>query len=232
MKISEKQRTIISQLYLDIAESLPTFNGGFIADLQKVRKKWQNKNSLIDRKSHINDYSLDYSRLELVEIFQTEDFPKLLSGIEKLFPNLKLNRPGEEDYYNFKNTIYDHRRFSAQDIGVINKSGDKHPYLFTDNVAKIDTLPDEVKEIKVRIAKILPSIIIVIFSAKLTKTANISIQRILSKNVNISISFQNLNPLLASKKEFKIGSEDTVLSELCNSYLTSIQNNIEKSLKP
>ena len=161
--IPDAVRLFLSKKYLDWAEKLPPSRWRFISHLQETRK-FDRLEAKVQHQKSRPPLGVEIKPLywRLVEIFQIEDYDRLLNGLLTLFPEL------ERDYTN-TNFPEDFRKFSGgiasggfQRIGIILRKKHKGRfYLMGQKYREIGELPPEIEHIEITIHKPLSSTIFV-----------------------------------------------------------------------
>jgi|GEM_PF-1238053 len=183
-------RLRVAKSVLDVAEQLPSFNGGPVQRLQTIRK--------LDRElaaaAHATTRppegtSLSCGACCLLEVFPIEDFDHLESGVRRLFPRMEVNGN------------FDRFRASADDllgggwlrIGTLVPGNTEKAFavLLTEEF----DLPSYVKSVEVWGHRPLPSIFAISLHAKLTSSVTDDLVRVQSSHYLPDVRFWPMVPI-------------------------------------
>jgi hypothetical protein len=91
--LGERWREGLTTRYLDLAEKLPVFRGGFIKTLQSIRDNQRKESDKLyaDTRAPAG-VDISYSGFRLMELFPAEEYDKLVSGLRRLFPAQRYGR--------------------------------------------------------------------------------------------------------------------------------------------
>lgn len=194
--IPDSVRLFLSRKYLDWAEMLPPSRWRFISHLQETRK-FDRLEAKVQHQKSRSPHGVEIKPLywRLVEIFQIEDYDRLLNGLMTLFPQL------ERDYTN-TNFPEDFRKFSGgiasggfQRIGIILRKKHKgRLYLMGQKYREIGELPPEIEYIEITIHKPLSSTIFVSIDVHLNDDIAMQLAALQQAQYLSDIRLRNLLP--------------------------------------
>lgn len=174
--LPEKINLIITGKLLDLAETLPKFQGGPISELQSERETQHNlSKETYERTRPPEGTELDFVGFRMIEIVHYEDFAQVKAGILRLFPDLN-NSPRmdsfEQSFQRFSESI---SWGGWMNLGMIYR--DQKPLSSTPS-CKIIELPPEVDVIIVGLYKSLPSLLTISFDVRLSKDATMKLRKL------------------------------------------------------
>ena len=184
----------ITDKYLDIAENLPQFQGGFIHELQLIRAH-QKKLSERDyqRKRKPEDASILLSKINIVFTFQLEDFHLIRHSVIKLFRN-------HEKITNFIKSLAENESsiFASNwsNIGSINSRSSYLPF----EPECIDKLPEHVRTVKVTYHRIMSSLASLTFSFHIDEEYSQSLNAKQNCQFLPQVNFDSINPLSMTRR--------------------------------
>ena len=167
----DRVRTRWAEIILNIAEVLPPFSGGVIADLQATRKEQREsskrdfKNSRLPEGAH-----LELRRLIFLQLHTIEDFDTVNKRLLRLFPETGADHP---QY--LRGGLDSLSGVSWATVGRIARSSQ---FFFGGETAVMEGLPAEVDHITVEVRQVLPSFFILSFGVRLTENVSTQILRL------------------------------------------------------
>src|ERR1700722_10162344 len=165
-RLSEKCRAALTKRYLDLAEKLPDFRGGFLKSLQSIRENQRHRaDELYARTRAPSGVDIRFSAFRLMEMFSAEEYDRLISGLRRLFPT---QRYGRDQIDKLGSTVPDLFKGGWSNIGTLYRNT---PWLGMLQKRHVPNLPEEVDYVEVSVHKILPSAVVVAFDVRLTEEA-------------------------------------------------------------
>lgn len=151
--LEDKIREFVSKKALDFSENIPKFQGGIIHRMQRLRateREIAMKNAILSKCP--DDVKIELESISISFIYEFENFEKVHSSLQKLFPrNNKISKI-INDIRSGQNDI---DGASWSEIGLI--TGERDKYYFIDKVEK-SNLPDLVSRVLISHSKLLPSL--------------------------------------------------------------------------
>lgn len=151
--LEEKIREFVSKKALDFSENLPKFQGGIIHRMQRVRateREIATENAILAKCP--DDVKIELESISMLFVYEFENFDKVHSSLQKLFPRNKKIAKIINDIRNGQNDI---DGASWSEIGLITRELEE--YYFINKVEK-STLPDVVSRVLISHFKLLPSL--------------------------------------------------------------------------
>ncbi len=172
-RLSERWQKSITNRYLNFAESLPSFHGGFVASLQSIRQHQRKcAEKLYAETRPPSGADAEYLGFRLLELFPAEEYTKLISGLRKLFPT---TRYGQDEIDRFGTLMPDLFEGGWSNIGTLCR---EKSWLGSLQSRVLPELPDEVRNIGVSAHKVLPSAVVVAFDVHLSDAATKKLKRL------------------------------------------------------
>jgi hypothetical protein len=186
--LRDRLRVKYANFILDIAEALPTFNGGIVSIFQQKRK-YQRKSLKedLDRSGVPDEVQVKLHSFTLLRLYPLEDLEMLKASLEKLFPASIFNRDREviED-------IESLRGLSWSYVGHI--VAKRRMFLPPGQVAILPDLPDGIDHIGLEVHRVLPSLLALSFKVTLADHVSISLARLYKASYLSEIRFHSWFP--------------------------------------
>lgn len=222
-RLSEKVKARISKTILDIAEALPTFNGGIIHMFQVIRDQQRKGAERACNRSKLPEgYQIEFSSIRLIDFYLVEDLDKLLINLKRVFPD--INKSLRNTLLTLKERSERISSISSYPIGVI---GRRKPWNPTMSFRKLDTLPIEIDHISIALTQLLPSLFVITFDVQLSSEAITMFQRMQEKQYLPQVIFVKLIPFRARDWPHSIEfAEETVRREV-NTWVAHLRKKLE-----
>jgi len=213
-RLTDRAKLALGKMYLDWAEMLPKFGGGFVARLQHIRERQRKHASESAVRCRLPEgFSFRYSLCVLTELFTLENLDALDKGVRALFPAGSLgshlpdfigtDAPGLADS-------------SWWNVGVLVRES---KFLPGPPTAKLETLPPEVEYISMQVQTLLPSALVACFCAFLNDRATSRLRQLIEATYLPTVRFQRWVPFglfrgARSETSAESVRKDAVLGEL------------------
>lgn len=229
-KIPNKFHVLLSKKYLDWAEILPKFGGGFIHELQVIREHQRRaSDKLYNVTKPPEGTELKYQSFRMIEIFHIEEFDKLHDGLLRLFPELQGDVLNQDFSTSFKGFSENITGGGWKSIGSISR--EKGNSLYFGPCRIIHKLPPEVDYIEVSMHKTLPSTIFITFDVHLTDLATQNLLRLQRSHYLSNVKFNSLIPWNMMKR-YSMESEQTIMTQQIKRWSTSLRIALEHCIEP
>ena len=164
-RLRERCGEALTQRYLDFAEKLPTFGGGFLRTLQSIRERQRERaDELYAQTRAPSGTDVSYSGFRLIELFPAEEYDRLISGLRKLFPT---QRYGRDQIDRLGTSVPDLFEGGWSNIGTLCRERLIGPL----QIRIVPDLPKEIVAVEVSAHKILPSAVVLAFDVRMTEAA-------------------------------------------------------------
>lgn len=201
-KIGKIIRQYLSKKYLDWAEALPKFQGGFIKKLQTIREHQRKTSNIVfKRRKKPDNVILIMKKIRIVIAFQLEQFQLIQKIVRKLFPNNEKIRKFVKELKDEESSIHAMR---WQNIGLIVK--DEGLYFGEKQLVAI--LPKYVKMIHVSYHRIMPSIACLSFTFHLEDEFSQQLNYKQSLEYLLPITFNDIFPFRKRGSSYSMGGEN------------------------
>jgi hypothetical protein len=225
-KVLETIRAKYANAILDIAESLPNFNGGVIADFQD-RRKYQRKAAKEDfERSRLPEgVEVRLNSFTLIRLYLVEDFRTLEVWIRDLFPKSILQPFQPRELLGESDSL---RGSSWAAVGtIVAKRGGG---IFPGETAIVPSLPPEIKSISVTSHRVLPSLLALSFEARLADTVSTDLQRLQRQSYLSEIKFSSWLPFTRRHWGSSELSPDQVRERTIHNFVDSVRAKADKFL--
>lgn len=223
--IEKSTRELLSKKYLDWAEVLPKFQGGFIHELQLIRehqRKWSGRR--FQNRIKPDNASIILNQVRSVITFQLEDFGLVQRTVGKLFPNSEKVREFIKDLKKKESSIH---ASSWNNIGLIVK--DKG--LYAGETQYVDELPDHVKVVHVSYHRIMPSLACLSFSFYINEKFSESLANKQNRDYLPPVVFKSINPFKKFPRGYSMGGGSEGAREVVRKHVLGLSNCINKWLE-
>jgi hypothetical protein len=169
--LADKARVRWAEIILNVAESLPTFNKGVIADLQSLRKhqlEWADDD--FKRSRLPEGVRVKLARFFLLQLYSIEDFEAFDKTLRRLFPETSADRLQE-----LRKGMQTLSGVSWSYVGHIVRM--RKPF-YPGELAIIEELPTEIEDISVEIQQVLPSLLVLAFGIRLAENLSTQLTRL------------------------------------------------------
>jgi hypothetical protein len=172
-QLGEHWREWFTKFYLDTAEKLPSFRGGFIRDLQQIRERERGESEKLHTRTRApSGAGLSYTGFRLLELFPAEEYDRLLGGLRRLFPAKPY---GRDQIDRFSTTAPDLFQGGWSNIGTLVR---ENKWLGMLDKKVVPQLPTGIDYVDVSVHKVLPSAVIVAFDAHLSESATAKLKEL------------------------------------------------------
>lgn len=181
----------ISNWMLDVAEKLPSFNGGLFQHLQMTRE-FQRKSAKTDleRRLKPEGSAITLTNINVTIPFELEDFESIHRGLRNLFGK---NEKNIQFIKKLKDEVNSFSKTSWNNIGTI--SPDKNRIFGGPKIHITDELPNNAEYIRVSYLRLLPSVAAIEFSFSIKESFSTKLERIQAAPHLDPIEFTRLFPL-------------------------------------
>ncbi|MGO9405638.1 MAG: hypothetical protein ACLPVW_19445 [Terriglobales bacterium] len=216
----------MTQRYLDFAEKLPTFRGGFLRTLQSIRERQiRRADELYARTRAPSGTDVSYSGFRLIELFPAEEYDKLISGLRKLFPT---QRYGRDEIDRLGTTVPDLFEGRWSNIGTLCRGRLIGP----SQIRIVPDLPKEIVSVGVSAHKILPSAVVLAFEVRMTEAATKELMALHNRKYLPAIRFHRWAPWRkhswgSSESPAEWGMQDAILG-----WENGLHSGVERVVRP
>jgi len=213
--------------YLDLAETLPKFNGGRIHSLQSIRELQRaDAQKQFERSRPMEGVSVRFDRLLLIELFPIEDYDDLEQQLRRLFPGDRKIEETIDSIAGNAESLFQAGWFNVGHIVRENAKPSLYPFALT----ALPELPEEVKRIEVSVSKILPSLFAVSFDIEMTEKATDRLNSLLNQRFLTEVTFKGILPTRRNLGNRSMLGSDQVMRRAVLQSLSSLRLRIERSL--
>ncbi len=226
--IRSRIRRKLASFYSALAEKLPTFHGSIIATLQDIRRDQRKEaTDALQRSKPPEGSGIKYSHLRLFEFFPIEDYERMEDGLRRLFPE---GRFGKEVVGDFKETATTLTQSGWWYIGYLfPKPGE----FFAPTPNRVlETLPEEVKGIRVSLQKILPSAFAVSLDVALAPSVSERLKSIQSQPFLPEVIFRRWVPWGPAAGGWSKSAAETASQRAVLESLSQLRGRIEHVVLP
>lgn len=226
-RLSERWGEALTERYLDFAEKLPTFRGGFLRSLQSIREHQRERaDKLYAGTRAPSGADVSYSGFRLIELFPAEEYDRLISGLRKLFP---IQRYGRDEIDRLGTSVPDLFAGGWSNIGTLCRDRSLLPVLQTRLVPE---LPKEIVTVGVSAHKILPSAVVLAFDVRMTEAATKELKALHSRKYLPATRFHRWTPWRKhswghSESPAEWGMQDAILE-----WEGGLHSGVERVIRP
>jgi hypothetical protein len=219
-------RARYAKFILDVAESLPNFNGGVIANFQDQRK-YQRKHAKedFDRSRLPEGVQIRLHSFTLIRLYLVEDFKTLDAWIRDLFPKGILQPFEPREMIGESDSL---RGSSWATVGTIVAS--REAGIFGGETATIPTLPPEIKSVSVSIDRVLPSLLALSFRARLADTVAGDLEGLQKQSYLDEITFRSWFPFTFRRSGSSHVHSETIRERTIHDFVESVRTKATKFL--
>ena len=225
----QKYRSKITKVVLDWVESWPKCKDEYIRSLQHEREhqREEGQKTFEETRPPVGT-KLEFLAIQMIDVFQYEEFDALRINLERMFPDLDGFRSGEP----FKNAFEEFSSTLTQgawiNIGWIYR--DKKP-MGPRNVVHLPNLPPEVTDIEVGLHQILPSIIVISYYIHLSDSTSIQLRNLQGAKY---LPEAKIERLFIKEKLFGLmhWTSDRSMEQTITNWVTRIRVDIESVIRP
>jgi hypothetical protein len=206
----------ISNWMLNVAEKLPSFNGGLISHLQTIRAiQRKSAKTDLERRLKPDGGIVALTHINVTIPFELEDFESIHRGLRNLFGK---NEKNIQFIKKLKDEVNSFSKTSWNNLGSI--SSDPSRMFVGSNIHIADELPSSTDYVRVSYLRLLPSVAAIEFSFSIKKAFSSNLDRIQAIPHLDPIEFTRLFPLSKIRRGHS--------SVSTNGAATAISNEIEK----
>ncbi len=230
IRIPNRLREELANIYLKGAEILPHSSGRTISTLQTIRKYQQrDAEKTFEKTRPPEGFSFEYLYFRLFELFPIEQIDQLRTAIIETFPNLDdkvSNKAFSEDLIYYATNVM--QTVTWFNLGFIVRNPSAR--LFPVSRKVVSDLPPEVDYVKVGLKKIIPSVFILTMDVYLTSEATKNLLYLQNLKYPSRIRFHQLIPHGRNAfSHLSIGGE-RVMTEKIDDYLRDLRAKTEKKV--
>jgi hypothetical protein len=211
---------------LDLAECLPSFNGGFIQNLQEIRRHFRKESDDDAVNSRLpKGTRLELPHLVLLQVYPIEDVDILTAAMEKTFSR----NPFERSF----DTLESIKKSEPQLWGgarmfLGHLSHDHSSFFYPSGHRFVKRLPRHTRHIAIELYKILPSTFVLAYTASLTEEVGTELTKLHATKYIGDAEFRYWLPFGRKAYSLIYGSADHKRSDAIESYLNSVVHDLEK----
>jgi hypothetical protein len=228
-RLKRRVKLTVGNKVLDIAEALPSFNGGFIQNLQYMRRNLRKHieqdftNMRLPEGAH-----LELPRIFMFQVYPIEDIDILTRSMERTFGNDKFRRSSEplEDVKRSESSLW---AGSWSLLGHLSRN--KSSFFYPVGHRYVQSLPSEVSDIDIRLYKVFPSTFVILFSVSLNSQVSDALNAFYKKKYLGTIEFRHFLPVGRWSYASSHGFAESVRREAIASYLDSVFLRAERQIK-
>lgn len=214
----------LTDKFLDIAESLPKFQGGFIYELQSIREQQRRMSDRdYERKIKPDGVAVSLDQVRLVVTFHLEEFQTIRHAILKLFRN------NAEIRAFVNNLIENEGHIFASNWRNLGSISEKKNNLYYEPEC-IDELPEHVRTVRVTYHRIMSSLACLTFSFYVDKEYSDSLNKKQGIRSLPQVNFETINPLRMTHR-YLIGDEYTNSNKLVRGHTQALVEDLNKWLE-
>jgi hypothetical protein len=218
-------RARYAKFILDVAESLPNFNGGVIANFQDQRKH-QRKNAQedYDRSRIPEGVQVRLHSFTLIRPYLVEDIKTLEAWIRDLFPK-SIFQPLQP-----REMLGESKSLSGSSWAAVGAIVAKRDRIFPGATVIIPALPPEFESISVTTHRVLPSLFALSFEASLADTVSADLERLQKQKYLSEIKFRSWFPFTLRRWGSSQLRSEAVRERAIHDFVESVRTKATKFL--
>jgi len=222
-------KTWIGNRVLDIAESIPTFNGGFVEHLQEIRRHFRKESDEDEVNSRLpKGARLELPRLVMLQVYPIEDVDILTSAMEKTF--------GKNPFERSFDTLESVKKSEPQLWGgsqmfLGHLSPERSGFFYPMGHRFEKHLPKHTKYIAIELYRTFPSTFVLAFTAVLSDDVGRELTKLHSAKYLGDPEFRRWLPFGRWSYSLRYGSADHKRKDAIESYLSLLAGQLEKVIK-